>query len=58
MRIKYFVFGASALVAVLFFGGTYWALDRIFDNIVRANAARASEATTRITFASIGCSGR
>jgi diguanylate cyclase (GGDEF)-like protein len=53
MRIKYFVFGASALVAVLFFGGTYWALDRIFDNIVRANASRASEATTRITFASM-----
>src|SRR5574343_28646 len=53
MRIKYFVFGASALVAVLFFGATYWALDRIFDNIVRANAARTSEATTRITFASM-----
>ncbi|MBT9519636.1 MAG: bifunctional diguanylate cyclase/phosphodiesterase [Dechloromonas sp.] len=53
MRIKYFVFGASAVVAALFFGGAYWSLDRIFDNVVRANAARASEATTRITFASM-----
>ena len=53
MRIKYFVFGASAVVAALFFGGAYWSLDRIFDNVVRANAARASEATTKITFASM-----
>jgi diguanylate cyclase (GGDEF)-like protein len=53
MRIKYFVFGASAVVAALFFGGAYWSLDRIFDNVVRTNAARASEATTRITFASM-----
>ncbi len=53
MRIKYFVFGASAIVATLFFGGAYWSLDRIFDNIVRANAARASAATTQITFASM-----
>jgi len=53
MRIKYFVVGASAVVATLFFGGAYWSLDRIFDNIVRTNAVRASEATTQITFASM-----
>jgi diguanylate cyclase (GGDEF)-like protein len=53
MRIKHFVFGASAVVATLFFGGAYLSLDRIFDNVVRANAARTSEATTRITFASM-----
>lgn len=53
MRIKHFVFGASAVVATLFFGGAYLSLDRIFDNVVRTNAARTSEATTRITFASM-----
>ncbi|HEX6735758.1 MAG TPA: diguanylate cyclase, partial [Azonexus sp.] len=53
MRIRYFVFGASAIVAALFFGGAYWSLDRVFDNVVRANAARTSEAATRITFASM-----
>ena len=53
MRIRNFVFGASAIVAALFFGGAYWSLDRVFDSVVRANAARTSEATTRITFASM-----
>ncbi|PKO86976.1 MAG: diguanylate cyclase [Betaproteobacteria bacterium HGW-Betaproteobacteria-12] len=53
MRIRYFVFGASAMVAALFFGGAYWSLDRVFDNVVRSNAARTSEATTRIAFASM-----
>ncbi len=53
MRIRHFVFGASAIVAVLFFGGAYWSLDRVFDNVVRANAARTSEATTRLAFASM-----
>ena len=53
MRIKHFVLATSALVAALFFGGAYWALDRVFDNVVRANAARTSEATTRIAFASM-----
>lgn len=53
MRIRYFVFGASAIVAMLFFGGAYWSLDRVFDHVVRANATRTSEATTRIAFASM-----
>lgn len=53
MRIRSFIFGASAIVAVLFFGGAYWSLDRVFDNVVRANAARTSETTTRIVFASM-----
>lgn len=53
MRIRNFVFGASAIVAALFFGGAYWSLDRVFDNVVRGNAARTSEATTRIAFASM-----
>lgn len=53
MRIKHFLFAASALVAALFFGGAYWSLERVFDSLVRANAARTSEATSRIAFASM-----
>jgi diguanylate cyclase (GGDEF)-like protein len=53
MRIRNFIFAASALVAVLFFGGTYFALGNIFDNIVKANAARTSEAAAKVTFASM-----
>jgi len=53
MRIKHFLFGASAIVAALFFGGAYWSLERVFDSLVRANAARTSEATSRIAFASM-----
>lgn len=53
MRIKYFIFGASAIVAAIFFGGSYWALNHLFDGVVRTNAARTSEATMRITFASM-----
>lgn len=50
MRIKNFILGTSTVVAVLFFGGAYWSLDRLFDHVVRANAARASESATQITF--------
>jgi hypothetical protein len=53
VRIKHFIFGASTIVAAIFFGGSYFALDRVFDGIVRANAARTSEATMRITFAAM-----
>ncbi|WP_298395701.1 bifunctional diguanylate cyclase/phosphodiesterase [uncultured Azonexus sp.] len=53
MRISRFILATSAVVAALFFGGAYWSLDRVFDNIVRTNAARASDAATRITFAAM-----
>ncbi len=53
MRIRNFIFGASLLVAAIFFGGAYWSLDRIFDGVVRTHAARTSEATSRIAFASM-----
>ena len=51
MRISRFILATSAVVAALFFGGAYWSLDRVFDNIVRDNAARSSESAARITFA-------
>ena len=50
MRINNFILVTSALVAALFFAGAYWALDRVFDNIVRTNAERTSEAASKITF--------
>ncbi len=53
MRIKSFILATSAVVAALFFGGAYWSLDRVFENIVRTNAARAADAATRVTFASM-----
>ncbi len=33
-----------------FFAGGYWALDNIFDKVVKANAARTSDAVARVTF--------
>ena len=53
MRIRNFIFAASALVALVFFGGAYWALGNIFDNVVKTNAARTSEAAAKVTFASM-----
>lgn len=53
MRINSFILATSAVVAALFFGGAYWSLERVFDDIVRTNAARASEAATRVTFSAM-----
>jgi diguanylate cyclase (GGDEF)-like protein len=53
MRIRNFIFGASLLVSMLFFGGTYWSLDRIFSGMVRANAERTSASAASITFAAM-----
>jgi len=53
MRIKSFILATSAVVAAIFFGGAYLSLDRVFENIVRTNAARAADAATRVTFASM-----
>ena len=50
MRINNFILMTSALVAALFFGGAYWSLNTVFDNIVRTNAERTSEAASKITF--------
>ncbi len=53
MRIRNFVLGTSLVVAALFFGGAYWSLERVFDNIVRSSAIRTSEAATRVSFAAM-----
>lgn len=53
MRIRNFIFGASIIVSILFFGGSYLLLDRIFGETVRTNAARTSEAAAKVTFAAM-----
>lgn len=53
MRIRSFIFAASAVVAVCFFAGGYWALDRIFDKVVKSSAVRTADAAARVTFASM-----
>lgn len=50
MRINKFILVTSSLVAALFFGGAYWSLNMVFDNIVKTNAERTSEAASKITF--------
>ncbi|MFZ2855330.1 MAG: bifunctional diguanylate cyclase/phosphodiesterase [Rhodocyclaceae bacterium] len=50
MRIRTFIFAASAAVAVLFLGGSYLAVGKIFGGAVRDNALKTSEAVARITF--------
>lgn len=50
MRIRTFIFAASSAVALLFFGGSYWALGNIFGGAVRDNALHTSEAVAKITF--------
>ncbi|MCG2578510.1 bifunctional diguanylate cyclase/phosphodiesterase [Dechloromonas sp. XY25] len=53
MRIRNFIFGASIVVSVLFFGGSYLLLDRIFGEVLRANAEQTSEAAAKVTFAAM-----
>lgn len=53
MRIRNFIFGASVVVSVLFFGGSYLLLDRIFGEVLRANAEQTSEAAAKVTFAAM-----
>ncbi|MBI4740682.1 MAG: bifunctional diguanylate cyclase/phosphodiesterase [Betaproteobacteria bacterium] len=53
MRIRTFIFAASAVVALLFFGGSYWTVGRIFDSAVKENARQASDGVARVTFATM-----
>jgi len=53
MRIRTFIFAASTAVALLFFGGSYWAVSRIFDSAVKESARQASDGVARVTFATM-----
>jgi diguanylate cyclase (GGDEF)-like protein len=53
MRIRNFVMSASAVVAVAFFAGSYFAVSRVLEHSVREDARQSSAATARITFASM-----
>ncbi len=50
MRIRTFILGASALVALGFFGVGYVGISRILDHSVRDNARAASEVLAQTTF--------
>ncbi|CAB1370439.1 EAL domain-containing protein [Denitratisoma oestradiolicum] len=50
MRLRNFIMAASAVVSVLFIGGTYLVLDRVFDQSIKAEASQSSRAMARVTF--------
>ena len=50
MRIRTFIMAASAVVSIVFFGGSYFAIGRIFDHSVKENAIQASETLAHLTF--------
>lgn len=53
MRIRTFILAASALVSLAFFGGSYFAISRVFDRIIRDNAIQASNTLAQVTFSSM-----
>lgn len=50
MRLRTFILAASALVSVLFFGGTYLVLDRVFEKAIQEEALQSSRSLARLTF--------
>lgn len=53
MRLRTFILSASALVAVLFFGGTYLVLDRVFEKSIQEEAAQSSRSMARLAFSNM-----
>ncbi|MBI3140447.1 MAG: hypothetical protein HYZ19_01120, partial [Rhodocyclales bacterium] len=53
MRIRTFILTASALVSLVFFGGSYLAISQIFDRSVKENAVKSSETLANLTFNSM-----
>lgn len=53
MRLRTFILATSALVAVLFFGGTYVVLDRLFERAITREATQVSGVMARVTFNSM-----
>lgn len=53
MRIRTFVLATSALVALVFFGGGYWAVSRAFDATVQEKAQMDAAVTAQTTFAAM-----
>ena len=53
MKIRTFVLAASAVVAALFFGGSYWAVSRAFDSSIRDSARESASVMAKTTFVSM-----
>jgi diguanylate cyclase (GGDEF)-like protein len=53
MRLRTFILATSALVAILFFGGTYVVLDRLFERAITREATQSSRLMAQVTFNSM-----
>ena len=50
MRLRTFILTSSALVSVLFFGGTYLVLNRVFEKAIQEEAVQSSRSIARLAF--------
>src|SRR5690242_4354947 len=50
MKIRTLILSASALVSVLFFGTSYFLIDRIFERAIKDNAAETSGVLADLSF--------
>lgn len=50
MRLRTFIMTSSALVAIVFFGGSYLAISRIFDHAIRQNELQSATVLAQATF--------
>lgn len=50
MRLRTFILTASAVVSVLFFGGTYLVLDRLFEKAIQDEALQSSRSVAKLAF--------
>ncbi|QDX82497.1 diguanylate cyclase [Denitratisoma sp. DHT3] len=50
MRLRNFIMATSAVVSVMFIGGTYFVLNRVFDQSLKDEARQSSRAMAQVTF--------
>jgi len=50
LRLRTFILTSSALVSVLFFGGTYLVLNRVFEKAIQEEAVQSSRSIARLAF--------
>ena len=53
MKLKNFIFGSSAIVAVVFFFSCYILVQHVFERTIRSNAVQTSNTLAKVTFASM-----
>ena len=50
MRLRTFILASSAVVSVLFFGGTYLVLNQVFEKAIQEEAVQSSRGLARLAF--------